>query len=166
MSDIVIAPRPHRPFHFLLTLNTTVFGLTLWSRITNPNLYQYKLESLVPHGEVNTWLSICAALALIVATVAQPLIDLASDRTRSRFSRRAPYLIGGLVGVVAALIAIAVAPTITLLVLAIMFGQIASNAIQGPWQALIPDQLPDTQKGAAAGFKTIFERFGVIVSGF
>jgi MFS family permease len=157
--------KPQRPFRFLVTLNATVFGLTLWSRMTNPNLYHYKLEQMVPHGEVNTWLSLCATVALIVATFAQPLIGVVSDRTRSRFGRRAPYLLTGLVGVVAALIAIAVAPSVTLLVLAIMFGQIASNTIQGPWQALSPDQLPHTQKGSAAGVKAIFELLGVIASG-
>ncbi len=148
-----------------MTLNATVFGLTLWSRITNPNIYQYKLDKIVPHGEINTWLSLCATVALVVATIAQPLVGVISDRTTSRFGRRAPFLLVGLFGVVTALVAIAAAPNITVLILAIMFGQIASNTIQGPWQALSPDQLADSQKGTSAGLKTIFELCGVIAGG-
>ncbi|MHB8629756.1 MAG: MFS transporter [Aggregatilineales bacterium] len=155
-----------RSIPFLITLNVTTLGLTLWSSVTNPNLYQYKLQLLVDHTEVNTWLGLVSIGGLVVATIAQPAIGVLSDRTRGRFGRRAPYLLMGMIGVVLALIAIAAAPSLGTLIVAILFGQVASNAIQGPWQALSPDQVPDGQKGAAAGVKTVFELLGLISSGF
>jgi len=155
-----------RSIPFLITLNVTTFGLTLWSRVTNPSLYQYKLEQLVAHTEVNTWLGLVSIGGLMVATLAQPTIGILSDRTAGRFGRRAPYLLVGMVGVVLALIAITAAPNLGALIVGILFGQVASNTIQGPWQALSPDQIPDRQKGAAAGVKTVFELLGLIASGF
>jgi len=154
-----------RSIPFLLALNITPFGVTLWSNVTNPNLYQYKLTRLVPHEIVNTLLSVVVIGGLLVATFAQPLLGLLSDRTRSPLGRRAPFLIGGAFGVCVALIAIAGAPSIAALFAAVLFGQVASNAIQGPWQALSPDSVPDSQKGASASFKTIAELAGVIISG-
>lgn len=155
-----------RSIPFLVTLNVTTVGLTLWSSVTNPNLYQFKLQQLVDHAEVNTWLGLVSIGGLAVATVAQPAIGLLSDGTRGRFGRRAPYLLIGMISVVLALLAIAAAPSLGVLVVAVLLGQVASNAIQGPWQALSPDQIPDGQKGAAAGVKTVFELVGLISSGF
>ncbi len=156
---------PRRSIPYLIALNSTALGVTLWSNVTNPNLYQYKLERLVAHDAVNTLLGFGAILGLLTATVAQPIMGLLSDRTRSPLGRRAPYLLTGAVAVVIALIVIAGAPSVAVLFGAILFGQIASNTIQGPWQALAPDRVPDTQKGAAAGVKTIFELLAVIISG-
>ena len=169
MSSLPLtSPAPtlvQRSIPFLITLNVTTLGLTLWTSITNPALYQFKLQQLVDHSVVNTWLGLVSIGGLAVATVAQPAIGLLSDSTRGRFGRRAPYLLTGMIGAVLALVAIAAAPSLGALVVAILLGQVASNAIQGPWQALSPDHIPDGQKGAAAGVKTIFELAGLISSG-
>ena len=41
--------------------------------------------------------------------------------------------------------------------------QFGSNTVQGPWQALIPDQVPRWQRGVASGMKAAFEILGFIV---
>ncbi len=151
-QSVTIAPAQEfglmqrRSIPYLAAINITTFGLTLWSNVTNPNLYQYKLEHLIAHESVNTLLGLYAIGGLLTATIAQPLLGLMSDRTHSRFGRRAPYLVVGAVGVVVALLAIAGAASIGALFGAILFGQVASNAIQGPWQALSPDSVPDSAK--------------------
>jgi MFS family permease len=37
-----------------------------------------------------------------------------------------------------------------------------ANTIQGPWQALVPDQVPQAQHGTAAGIKTLVDSIGVV----
>jgi len=154
-----------RSIPYLIALNLTTFGLTLWNSFSNPNLFQYKLVQLVPKDQVNTRLGLYAIAGLIVATIAQPLIGLLSDRTRTRFGRRTPYMAVGVIGALLALAWMAAASDATALLIGIMAGQVASNAIQGPWQALAPDQVPETQMGTSAGIKTIFELLAVVVSG-
>ncbi len=155
-----------RSIPFLMALNLATFGVTFWSSVTNPGLFQYKLERLADHAVINTLLGLFVSAGLLVATFAQPLMGALSDRTRSRFGRRAPYLVLGAVGVACTAFVIVGANSLLVLFAAILFGQLASNTVQGPLQALSPDQVPDDQKGASAGFKTIFDLLAVLVSGF
>lgn len=158
--------KKRRSIPFLIALNVATFGVTFWGSVTNPGFYQFKLERLAAHDVINTLLGLFASSGLIVATVAQPFMGALSDRTRSRFGRRAPYLIVGALGVSLAAFAIAGANSLLILLSAILFGQLASNTVQGPWQALSPDQVPDEQKGLSAGFKTVFDLLAVLASGF
>src|SRR4030066_417482 len=50
-----------------------------------------------------------------------------------------------------------------LVALGVLAFQFGSNTAQGPWQALIPDQVPVSQRGAAAGLKSLFEVLGFVV---
>jgi MFS family permease len=58
---------------------------------------------------------------------------------------------------VACLYAIALAPSFGLVIAGVLVIQLASNTVQGPWQALIPDQVPAAQRGAASGLKAAFD---------
>ena len=154
-----------RSILYLVALNLTTFGLTLWNSFNNPNLIQYKLVQLVPADQVNTRLGLYALAGSLVAAIIQPVIGTLSDRTRTRFGRRIPYMTVGVIGAVLALSWIAAAPDATAILIGIMFGQIASNAVQGPWQALSPDQVLEVQMGMSAGLKTVFELLAVVISG-
>lgn len=111
----------------------------------------------------NLALGAATFLGLVVAILTQPLVGVLSDRTRTRFGRRLPYLIGGTVVVVISHFVIAFAPSLAVLVLSLLLLQLASNTVQGPWQALIPDQVPSAQRGRAAGLKTTFDILAFVV---
>jgi MFS family permease len=55
------------------------------------------------------------------------------------------------------LFAVALAPSLALLALAFMAYGFASNTALAPWQALLPDQVAPSRRGAASGLKTMFE---------
>ncbi|MCX6070520.1 MAG: MFS transporter, partial [Chloroflexi bacterium] len=59
--------------------------------------------------------------------------------------------------VVVCLYAIALAPAFSIVVAGVLLIQMASNTVQGPWQALIPDQVPVRQRGIASGLKAAFD---------
>jgi MFS family permease len=65
--------------------------------------------------------------------------------------------------VAACLYAIALAPTFAVVVAGVLLIQLASNTVQGPWQALIPDQVPAGQRGAASGLKAAFDILAFVV---
>jgi MFS family permease len=74
-----------------------LFGLALgfFINILDPFLYSEKVRLLAPPGIRNTALSFVTIMSLLVAFIAQPMVGRWSDRTRSRWGRRAPYLVGG-----------------------------------------------------------------------
>lgn len=156
---------PRRSLPFLIALNLATFGTTFWNSVANPSLYQYKLEGLAARDVINTLLGLFVIAGQLTATFAQPVWGALSDRTRSRFGRRAPYLVLGALGVALSAFALSGADSLLVVFGVIVLSQIASNAVQGPYQALSPDQLPDSQKGASAGLKTFLELLAVLCSG-
>jgi MFS family permease len=66
------------------------------------------------------------------------------------------------IGVSFSLVFIVLADSLWLLVVGVMFLSAFSNTTQGAWQALVPDQVPQSQRGTAAGIKTILELVGIV----
>ena len=98
-----------------------------------------------------------------MALVVQPFVGRWSDRARSRWGKRAPFLIGGVIGLSLALGLVVAATDLWLLIVAVICVSASSNTIQGPWQALVPDRVPVSQHGTMAGIKTLLEAMGVVV---
>ncbi|MEU1729153.1 MFS transporter [Nonomuraea sp. NPDC005692] len=89
---------------------------------------------------INT-LSACAAM------VAQPVIGLLSDRTRTRYGARTPWMVAGAAVGVAALLLAGRASTVALLIAAMTLVQFGFNAFQGPLGAIMPDRVPTRLRG-------------------
>ena len=128
----------------------------------DPFLYNEKVRLLAPPALKNTALGFITIMALLMALTVQPLVGQWSDRTRSRWGKRAPYLTVGAAGVSVALVIIVTADSLWLLVMGAMLVSTFSNTTQSPWQALIPDEVPVTQRGTAAGIKTVLELVGIV----
>jgi MFS family permease len=128
----------------------------------DPALLSLKVAELAPANR-NTALGLIAAAGLLVATLTQPIIGALSDRTRTPLGRRVPYMIVGTLLAVTFLFVVALAPTIGVLLLGVLAYQFGANTAQAPWQALLPDQLPASLRGAASGFKSLFEILGFIL---
>ncbi|MBO9625176.1 MAG: MFS transporter [Microbacterium sp.] len=110
-----------------------------------------KVLQLVPEAEKEGALGLVTALGALAALIANPIFGHLSDRTRSRFGRRRPWLIGGVVGGILAAVLIAVAPNIPVLVLAWVLSQAAYNATLASLSALLADQVPEEQRAKASG---------------
>jgi MFS family permease len=93
----------------------------------------------------------------------QPVVGVLSDRTRSRWGRRVPYLFFGAAVGIGCLYLIALAPVFALVVLGVLLIQFGANTIYAPWQALIPDQVPSSQRGLAAGIKAMFDILALVL---
>lgn len=140
----------------LVAINLFSLSLGMLSNTLEPAVLGHKVLELVPDRK-NTALGFTTFAGLIVAVLWQPIIGVFSDRTRSPWGRRAPYFIVGTLLVVACLFMIALAPSFAIVVIGVLAIQVASNTVQGPGQALIPDQVPVEQRGTASGLKAAFE---------
>ncbi|OZM81400.1 MFS transporter [Pseudonocardia sp. MH-G8] len=114
-------------------------------------LLPQQVEALAPEAKE-------AALALVLAAgaacslVANPLFGALSDRTRSRWGRRRPWIAIGFAGGATAIALLSAAPTIALVVLGWCGVQTLLNAPFAALSAAVPDQVPAAQRGTAAGY--------------
>ncbi|TQM46119.1 MFS transporter [Pseudonocardia cypriaca] len=99
-----------------------------------------------------------AALALVLAAgaacslVANPLFGALSDRTRSRFGRRRPWIALGFAGGAVAITLLAAAPAVPFVVIGWCAVQTLLNAPFAALSAAVPDEVPAGQRGTAAGY--------------
>lgn len=90
-----------------------------------------------------------ATLAMIVAAISNMVAGALSDRSRTRFGKRTPWLLGGGFAFMLAMIGASLAPNIPLLLAAWLVGQVALNFIVAPMVAWI-DMAPEGGKGTAS----------------
>lgn len=147
----------------LLVISLLGFALSFSSNIQGP-LQQYKTRELAPDMP-NTALGALGFVGLMVAMVVQPLVGVFSDRAKTRLGRRIPFFIGGSILVALSLLLMAWAPALWVLLMAMILTQFSSNVVQGPWQALIPDLVPESQRGTAASLKAVMDIVAFMVGG-
>ncbi|WP_288430039.1 MFS transporter [uncultured Agrobacterium sp.] len=105
-----------------------------------------RVKALDPVGK-GASLGAILGFGALCALIANPVFGLLSDRTRSSFGRRKPWLVGGaLVGTVAQ-IAMAYSSSLVMIGLAWCVIQIAYNAMLAALVATVPDQVPERQRG-------------------
>ncbi len=124
----------------------------------------FKVRQLAPDLP-NTTLGILGFIGLLVAMVVQPIVGVFSDRARTRLGRRLPFIIGGAVLIAASLFLLAAAPVLWMLLLGVILIQFSSNVLQGPWQALIPDLVPEGQRGQASSLKAVMDILALVIGG-
>jgi MFS family permease len=88
----------------------------------------------------------------LMAVIWQPVAGALSDRTQTRFGRRMPFIVGGTIGDVLFLVGLALAGSFGLVLIFYFLLQTASNTAQGPYQGLMPDVVPEDQRGTASGY--------------
>jgi MFS family permease len=91
-----------------------------------------------------------AGVSAVFALVFNPIGGALSDRTRSRFGRRAPWLVGASAGVLAMLAFLGQAGTVVLVGVAWCLTQAVANLYQAPLTAVVPDRVPPARRGAAS----------------
>jgi MFS family permease len=153
------------PWASLVAINLFWLGLNLRNNAVGTIFMPYLIDGFVAEGTRNSALGGLRTAGLVIAMLAQPAMGLLSDRSRSRFGRRRPFLLAGVLLDLVFLAWIALAGSFWSLAAAILFIQFSSNVSHGPLQALIPDLVPEDQRGRASGVKAIFELLPVVLLG-
>ena len=107
-------------------------------------------------------LAVVTTVGAFAAMLAQPLAGTLSDRTRSRFGRRAPWIVGGALAGGLALIGMAVADGVFQVAIAWVIAQIAYNCVQGPLTTVLPDRVPSRRRGLFAAVTGMAGMLGAI----
>jgi MFS family permease len=113
--------------------------------------------------DVNTYVSVLDTIGAAFAIVWQPAIGALSDNSRFTLGRRRPYIAIGVIGDIVFLSLIAFVTSYWALLVVYAFFQMASNTAQGPYQGMLPDQVPADQRGEASGYYGLMNMLGTIV---
>ncbi len=101
------------------------------------------------------------AIGTLVAVIWQPIVGGISDRASTRWGRRRPFIFAGTAGDLLFLFGIALAGSYWWLVVFYFGLQFASNTAQAPYQGLLPDVVPEAQRGEASGYYGVANLVGI-----
>ncbi len=95
-------------------------------------------------------LGIVAGVSAVFALVFNPIGGALSDRTRSRFGRRVPWLVAASAGLLVMLALLGQAATVPLVLAGWCLAQALANLYQAPLTAVVPDRVTPARRGAAS----------------
>jgi Na+/melibiose symporter-like transporter len=143
-------------------LKITVFGFALaalWGSL-HAIILPSRLLDLVSASEKSTYLGLLTFAGLMLAIIVQPIAGAISDRSGFAWGRRRPFILGGTLAAMLFLAGIGWGGSFLSIFVIYCLLQIASNTTQGPYQAFIPDLVPQEKRGLASGVKGFLEIAG------
>ncbi len=135
----------------LLVANFSVF--IIWGSVPTI-LLAFQVQDADPSRKAVN-LALITAIGALCAMIAQPIAGMISDRTRSRFGRRARWMVAGALVGGLALVGMGLATTIVQLLIGWIIVQVAYNFAQGPLSAIMPDRTPTAVRGTFSAFAGI-----------
>lgn len=123
-----------------------------------------QVKALVPEGTKNASWGMVLAIGSVWAMIGPALFGYLSDRTRSRFGRRRPYIALGAALTVVAVTVLAGAPSLAWLVVGYLLLQVSDDIGTGPFGGLIPELVPEERRGTASGVLSSLQLLAQIAS--
>lgn len=159
-----------------ISINIYWLGINVASGSITPIILPFLVTMFVGPDVKNTYLGYVRVIGLAVAMLVQPVAGMLSDRSTSRWGRRRPYIFVGAILNMLFLLIIGVSPSLGIsgiegstqslflsnpalmaLLIGIVLLQISSNIGHGALQGLIPDLVPEEQRGRSSGVKAVME---------
>ena len=146
-----------------LTINLFWLGLNIRNNSVGSVFTPYLVVAFAPESVRNTALATINTAGLLMAMLVQPAMGLLSDRSTSRFGRRRPFIFVGVILDLACLVFIAFSWDYWSLFAATLLIQFSANMSHGALNGLIPDMIPESQRGIASGVKGVMELIPLIL---
>ncbi|MEU5979328.1 MFS transporter [Streptomyces sp. NPDC047315] len=147
---------------WISTLVLATLGLYMAFLTPIQVLLAEQIDELDPAGK-EVALGWVTGVGALVAVVANPVAGALSDRTRSRFGRRRPWIVGGAVLGAAGLALTAAQSTVVGVALGWCLAQSGLNAMLAGVNAVVPDQVPVRQRAVVSGFVGVPQTLGLVV---
>jgi MFS family permease len=155
----------HRRPHWLdyVTINGYWFALTARSQALSPLIIPLLVQQFMGEETKGAFVGIIRLWGLMTAVLMQALMGMLSDRGRSAWGRRRPFIVIGALGELIVLAALGLVAGLEgttgywVLFALYILSMLTSNTAHAATQALIPDLVPDERKGRFSGVKALFE---------
>jgi MFS family permease len=149
-----------------ITQNIYWLGLNMASGSLTPLILPFLVAQFVGDAVKGTYLGVLRSAGLIMAIVIQPMAGLLTDRSTLKWGRRRPYIFLGTALDLVFLALIGLSGNYWLLFMAVLALQFSSNIAHGALQGIIPDLVPEDQRGRASGVKAMMELLPIILVSF
>ncbi|RZT66490.1 Na+/melibiose symporter-like transporter [Microcella alkaliphila] len=110
-------------------------------------------------------LAIITSIGVVLTMLIQPIVGVFADRTRTRWGRRAPWILFGTLAGALLLSLMRFAPTIALLAIVFMLTQAVLNSAVGPLMTTVADRMPENRRGTASALGGFGNFFGGLLGG-
>lgn len=146
---------------WIIPANFAIF--VIWGAVPGI-LLQAQIMAMFPNDEKAQVANIAlvGTIGALGALIAQPAAGQISDRTRSKFGRRAPWIIAGAVTGGVSLIALGFMNNLAGIIVAWLLVQICYNFAQGPLSAILPDRVPVARRGTFAALSGVGLMLGAL----
>lgn len=155
---------PTRPVGngYLAALGIAQFGIFV--AILSPVIVsmQLKAQELNPDDPASI-IGLALPLGSLGAIIGNPLFGALSDRTRTRWGRRRPWVLGGTLVLLLGLAAVAFSPNLGTLTFAWLICQLGSNAAFAALVASFADNVPVEQRGRASSVLGLAQNVSILV---
>lgn len=161
--SVIDAARPVRPVTagFIAAFTVAVIGAFVSFMPLFQVLLPLKAAAIDPAGKAVV-LSTVAFFGALTASVANLMAGAISDRTTSRLGRRRPWMLLGAAGTVASYLVIMSADSVERLLVGVIGFQLAFNFLFAALLAVLPDRVPDAQKGRVSAFLSLGHPIGQV----
>ena len=132
-----------------------------WTNSLTALILPQLIIQFVGQANEGTAAAFLKSIGTLVAIVWQPVVGGISDRTVTPWGRRRPFIAAGTAGDLLFLVGIALAGSYWWLVVFYFLLQFASNTAQAPYQGLLPDVVPEPQRGEASGYYGVANLVGI-----
>jgi MFS family permease len=163
-AKVVKTEKKKIPFKLFIGLFFGNLGWFLPYAGLNLTLLPAQISAIDPVHKVSL-VALFASVSMVIAAVANLVCGALSDRTRTRFGRRTPWIVGGTIGTVILFTGISLAHSITALLVYWSLYQIALNAVVAAVAALLADMVNPDIRGTASTFMGLGTTVGNYGSG-
>ncbi len=146
---------------YILWLMLASFGASMAMMVPLSYGIAVRITELAPgHEEVLGYITGTAQVAYLLIS---PLVGIWSDRTRSRFGRRAPFLfLGTAIGLVG-LVIIGLAPELLIVGAGWILGMVGWSIAGAALQTLQADKLPEQQRGRVSALTGLMTQIAPVL---
>lgn len=109
-----------------------------------------RLEEVDPAGKTRS-LGLVVGLGTLVSIVSGLVFGVLSDRTTARLGRRKPWILAGMPVLVVGAVVTGTASSVSVVLAGFIISQLGLSAIMTALLAILPDQVPEQQRGKVSG---------------
>ncbi|WP_030184057.1 MFS transporter [Streptomyces sp. NRRL S-813] len=152
-AQVIPEPRPR------LVVGMAAGQLGVFIALLTPILVSLslKVQSIVPEDDQVASLGIVTTTGSVAAMLANPFFGRLSDRTTSRFGRRRPWLVLGMLGLLLGLVIIATASSVAVVTVGFVIASASANAALAAFVATVADNVPEHKRGKISGLLGIMQ---------